>query len=150
VAVSPQQMAEALREFARTGRITTEVRKTLRGPLPEVRAAIKKNAVTILPASGGFGKWVASNKITATVSSRAFTVTVRLRGSRSSLTGKRSDLRRIDAGTTRHPSWGRRGKGQWHTQVIPAKYFTDPASKADYWRPAIEKGVAVAIKSIGG
>src|SRR4051812_31960931 len=115
--VSPREMAAALREFERTGRITKEIRKTLRKPVPEVRKKIKMRAVETLPAGGGLGKWVAASKITASITSRAFTVTVRLRGGRSSATGKKSDIDRIDAGTTRHPSWGRRGKGQWHTQT---------------------------------
>ena len=27
------------------------------------------------------------------------------------------------------PSWGRRWDGQWHTQLVPPGFFTDPATE---------------------
>lgn len=146
--VTPHEMAAALRNFADTGRITKELRKTLRGPVPQVREAIKANAVEILPSAGGFGAWVAAAKITASISSQGLTVVVKLRGGRSSKTGKRSDLRRIDQGTLRHPRWGHRRKGDWFLQAVPPKFFSGPASETDAWRPAVEEAVATAVRSI--
>lgn len=145
---TPHEMAAALRKFADEGRISKELRKTLREPLPEVRKAIKENAVEILPSSGGLGQWVAASKVTAAIRSEGLTVVVRLRGGRSSVTGKKSDMRRMDEGRLRHPRWGHRKKGDWFTQTVTPKWFTGPAAETSAWRPAIEEGVTNATRSI--
>lgn len=115
--------------------VTKHLRTEFRKPVPLVRAAIRLRALTTLPAGGGLNKWVAKTRISAQVQVTRDTVTVYLRGTRKSLKG-RSDLRRLDRGKVRHPSWGRRGKGQWHTQTVAAGYFTGPAAEIDLWRDA--------------
>lgn len=148
MANAAHEVAKALREFTASGRITKELRQTLRQPVPEVRKAIKENAVAILPGTGGLGTWVAAAKITAAIGSEGLTIVVRLRGGRSSATGKKSDLRRMDEGTLRHPRWGHRRRGDWFTQKVPPKWFTGPASETDAWRPAVVEAVDNATRSI--
>jgi hypothetical protein len=135
----------ALRRLARDLRahpdkkiIVRELRRELRRPLPAVRAAVRAKARQLLPATGGLGAWVAATRIGASVSVPARSVRLRVRGGRSSVTGKRSDVSAIDRGRVRAPSWGRRGPGQWHTQAVPAEFFTATISEdfAGPWRAA--------------
>lgn len=142
--------ADDLRRFAGRKEMSKLLRKRLREPVPAVRRAIKRRALATMPARGGLNRWVADTKVTAKIALSGRGVGVTLRGSRSSTRGK-ADLRKLDAtGRVRHPSWGRRGPGQWHTQNVPAQWFTGPAGEYDAWRAAIEAAVADACKEMAG
>jgi hypothetical protein len=66
-----------------------------------------------LPKSGGLNEQVASQKVSVSVRTGARTAGVRL-------TTTAPDTAQTDAGFVRHPTFGRRGKGSWRTQQIPA------------------------------
>lgn len=140
-------LVASLRAFERNSTLIKEVRAELRQPVPIVRERIKAVAVATLPETGGLGDWVAGTRITAQVTLKGRDAGVRMRGGRNSK-GSRSDIRAIDRGRVRHPSWGRRGRGEWHTQDVVPGFFTDTAAQAPEWDAAIERGVARALKAI--
>jgi hypothetical protein len=136
-----------LRGFSARGEVIKQLRKRIREPVPTVRRAIKSEAVAILPHSGGLGKWVAATRITATIKINSRTARVTLKGGRNSKRG-RSDIRAIDRGRVRAPSWGHRGPGAWHTESVPAGFFTRPAAEAHEWRAAIDAAADEALDTI--
>ncbi|WP_328850257.1 hypothetical protein OG994_16625 [Micromonospora globbae] len=137
-----------LNNFNRRGEVVKQLRTEFRKPVPAVRKAIRKRALTDLPARGGLNRWTAKTRITAKVQISRRTVRVTLRGGRNSASGKRSDIRRLDQGRVRHPSWGRRGAGQWHTQAVRAGFFTGPATEIDQWRDACVRAANNAFDTI--
>lgn len=128
--------------------VVKELRKELRKPVPEVRKAIRRRALVIMPQRGGLNVYVSQTKITAQVKLSGRAAGVRLKGSRNNSTDKKSDMRRIDQGKIRHPSWGRRGAGQWHTQTVSAGFFTGPAGEVDKWRQAAVAALDNAVEVI--
>lgn len=129
--------------------VIKELRAELRKPVPVVRNRIKMTARTTLPRSGGLGDWVAGTKITAAVTLAGRAAGIRLRGGRRS-TRAQSDIRAIDRGRVRHPSWGRRGRGQWHTQMVTPGFFTRTAAESPEWDTAIRAAVDRATGSVHG
>jgi hypothetical protein len=142
-------LIRSLRGFDRDDVLVKAVRDHLRAPVPVVRARIKAVAVATLPHSGGLGAWVAGTKITALVTLRGKAAGIRLRGGRRSAGGV-TDVRAIDRGRVRAPSWGRRGRGQWHTQAVPDGFFTRTAAEAPEWERAIDAAIAEANGTIHG
>lgn len=148
-------LVRSLRGFSRNDVLIKEVRAELRQPVPVVRARIKATARATLPSSGGLGEWVAATKITAKVELGGKVVNVRLKGGRSShanlrgsTTGGRSDIRAIDRGRVRHPSWGRRWRGQWFTQSVTPGFFTKTAADAPEWGTAIDRAIGKALDQL--
>jgi hypothetical protein len=74
---------------------------------------------------------------------------VRLQGSRKSARDK-SDLRRIDAGRVRAPSWGRRGPGAWHVQAVTPGWWSTPLIADDTFRDAVDGEVDRALNELRG
>lgn len=136
-----------LRKFEGRKDVVHALRKEIRQPLPAVRKAIKRAALDTLPRRGGLGVWVAKTRITTTIKLSGRSAGVKLKGGRSSTRG-RSDIKAIDRGRVRAPSWGRRTRASWHTQSVPAGYFTDTAAKAHEWRAAAVKAVDKALETI--
>jgi hypothetical protein len=143
-----EQFVRELKAFDGRRVVVQQLRRQIGKPVPKVREAIKRHAIAILPKSGGLGEWVARSKITMTVRyGSARSAGIRLRGSRRS-SRQQSDLKRLDAGTVRAPSWGRRTSASWHTQSVPAGFFTDPATDTPEWRAEIERAVDTAFDQI--
>jgi len=147
-------LVRSLREFSRNDEVIKAVRTGLRAPVPTVRNRIKTVARTELPSGGGLGAWVAQTKITASVTFKAKYVAIKLRGGRRSkgtlrgTSGGTTDVRAIDRGRVRHPSWGRRFRGQWFTQSVTPGFFTKTAEESPEWADAIDRGIAVATGKI--
>jgi hypothetical protein len=147
-------LVASLRAYDRGGVLLKAVRAELREPVPVVRRRIKAVAVETLPHAGGLGAWVAGTKITAKVTLGGKRVIVVLRGGRNSkgnlrgTGGGRTDVRSIDRGRVRHPSWGRRYRGQWFTQSVPEGFFTKTSADSPEWGPAIDRAIAVANGTI--
>lgn len=136
-----------LRRFEGRREVTSALRKEIRQPIPSVRTAIKRRALDTLPKGGGLNVWVSRTKVTAKIKLAGRAAGVQLKGSRKSAKDK-SDLRRLDAGKVRHPSWGRRGGDQWHSQTVTAGFFTKPAAEVDQWAKACERAVENAVEVI--
>lgn len=121
--------------------------KGVRRGLPAVREAIAARAVDSLPSRHGLGEWVAKTRVTATVRLRARSGTIRLKGGRNSA-GARSDIKAIDAGRVRAPSWGRRYGNAWHNQAVTPGFFTETAAAAKDWHDDVDQAVDVALDQI--
>lgn len=149
MAVDMKTFVRELKAFDGRREVVKAMRRQIRKPLPAVRKSIKAHAVSILPSSGGLGKWAAASKITATIRyASARSAGVRLRGSRKSAKDK-SELSGLNAGQVRAPTWGRReGAGSWHAQSVKPGWFSDPVQESDEWRAQIESAVDSAFDKI--
>lgn len=136
-----------IRKFDGRKEVMRNLRRELRKPLPGVRVAIRARALATMPHRGGLAAWVARERVTAVIRLAGRRAGVKVKGSRKTPKGK-ADLRRLDDGRVRHPSWGRRSPGDWHTQAVPPHYFTDPALEFDQWRDAAERAFDDALEVI--
>jgi hypothetical protein len=149
-------LVASLRAYDRDATLIKAVRQELRSPVDPVRRRIKATAIATLPHSGGLGAWVAGTKITAQVKLSGRAAGVRLRGGRRSkgnlrgTEGGQTDVRAIDRGRLRHPSWGRRFRGQWFTQAVTPGFFTKTAAESAEWEQAINRAIDKATESIHG
>lgn len=147
-------MAESLAHYRQVveGFINREVilrtlRQEMPKAVPQVRKAIRSRALDSLPKGGGLNKWAAAIQIRSNVDIYGRTVHIKLRGGRNSLKNK-SDINRLDAGTVRHPSWGRRGRGQWHVTAVTPGFFSDPVAESDEWSKAADRALDKALEEI--
>jgi hypothetical protein len=137
-----------LRGFTGRRVLVRELRAEIRKPVDPIRLRIRAAALALLPHRGGLGVWVASSRITAQIRLSGRSAGVTLKGGRNSARG-RSDIRAIDAGRVRAPSWGRRGPGAWHTQSVVPDFFSGPAGyDAGGWARAIDIAVDHALDTI--
>lgn len=149
MADSISKLARDLRGFVAGDVVLKALRKEVTAAVPPVRKKIKASAIAILPAGGGLNAWVAAARVRSVVKARGHTVTVELRGGRSSANKKKSDIDAIDRGRVRHPSWGRRTAGQWHNQAVPPGFFATPAGDTAEWGKAIDAAVSKALAEFG-
>jgi hypothetical protein len=147
MAVSIEEFVRELRGFQDRKVVLKELRKGIRRPFPAVRKAVRKNAVDTLPKSGGLGKWASGIRINLRIKTTSRAASVTVVGGRNSA-GGRSDIKALDRGRVRAPSWGRRGKGSWHTQTVPVGFFTKPVTEAKEWHDEIDKSVDTAFDQI--
>lgn len=141
------ELARDLRKFEGKKELTKQLRAEFRKPVPEVRKSIKARALSTLPKRGGLNVWVSKVRVTAQIKMSGRSAGVRLKGGRNS-SGGRTDVRAIDRGRVRAPSWGRRGRGAWHTQQVKPGFFTEPAAEAKPWRDACLKAIDNALEVI--
>jgi hypothetical protein len=140
--------ARELKAFDDRRVVLKALRSAIRKPFPAVRAKVKASARAILPKAGGLNEWVAAIRVNLQVkatTTRAAGVIVK--GGRNSV-GDRSDVRAIDRGRVRAPSWGRRGNGAWHTVLVEPGFFTKPVTEAQEWHAEIDRAVDEALNTI--
>lgn len=138
-----------LKGFEGRKAIIRELRAGLRAPIPAAREKIRAAAVGMLPAGGGLGSWVAAARVgyRARLSSARSAGLTLYAGRNSSR--KRSDIKAIDAGEVRHPSWGHRGPSAWHAQTVAEGFFTRTVEgMADQWRAATISAVDRATEEL--
>jgi hypothetical protein len=125
--------------------MTKEIKAAI---VPPVRAAARRNALSYLPRRGGLGAWVAKARITASVRRGASTAGVTISGGRNS-SGARSDLKRIDAGSTRHPTFGH---SPWQPQSLRPGFFGDAVNEqgAEALQEAVIRAVDNAAREVLG
>lgn len=136
-----------LKYFEARKEILKEFRKEVRKPVPAVRDAIRKRARSTLPHSGGLGDWVARLRINVKIKLSGRRAGITLIGGKNSA-GGRSDMNAIDRGRVRAPTFGHRGKGQWHTQAVESGFFTRPTEETGLWKEAAEMAVDRALEVI--
>lgn len=141
---SIDDLVRDLRRFDGRREVTRALRRRIREPIPTVRSAIKRRALDVLPGRNGLAAWVARTKVTAKITLSGRAAGVRLKGGRNSK-GGRTDTRSIDKGTVRAPSWGRRADADWHSQRVPAGFFSEPAAEVDQWRRSVLDAVDDAL-----
>lgn len=149
MANSLDDLIRDLRKYEDRKLVVRELRTAIRKPVPEVRRRIKRAALDTLPARGKLGLWVSKTRITATIKLSGRAAGVSLKGGRNS-SGARSDIKRIDKGRVRAPSWGRRAHRDWHSQTVRAGFFTETAAQATEWRAAAVDAVNAANATISG
>jgi hypothetical protein len=142
-----QELARRVRGIADRGRVVRLVAEELDAVIPSVEDGIRHRAVSVLPAAGGLGAWVAALQIRSSVRLFGRRVRATLVGYRRSIGGA-SDINAIDRGRVRHPSWGRRGPGDWHVQRVPPGFFSK-AEEASVWLEAAERGLTRAWDEVG-
>lgn len=146
MAVSAEQLARELRAFDGRRAIVKSLRRALtRAARPAIKAT-RAHAQRILPARGGLGVWVSQARIGFRIGYAGRGAGVRLRGSRRSVRD-RSDLLRIDEGSVRAPTYGRRSRGSWHVQQVTPGWWTDPLTESD-WRDQADQAVDDALDEI--
>lgn len=136
-----------LEAFQARQRILTELRKEMATPVPVVRKAIRSRALDTLPKRGGLNKWVAAISVRARREVVGNSVFIHLQGGRNSA-GGRSDIKRIDQGATRHPAWGRRGRGQWSVTRVTPGFFTESVKDETPWVAAADRALDRALNDI--
>lgn len=148
MAVDIEAFVRELKVFDDRRQVVKAMRRAITKPVPAIRRKIKAHAVAILPRRGGLGEWAAAATISTSVRyASARSAGVKLKGSRKSRRDK-SDLKRLDAGVVRAPSWGHRGAGAWHTQQVTAGWFTDPVVDSPEWYKAADDAVDQAFDVI--
>jgi hypothetical protein len=105
------------------------LRRGIREPLPQIRKAIRDRAIETLPHRGGLGAWVAASRVNGPVAVSGRRIRLKIKAGRNSR-GGRSDIDAIDRGRVRAPTWGHRGLGAWHTEIVEPGFFTKPAQEA--------------------
>ena len=137
-----------LRAFDQRRTVVQTMRRRLRGgqraQLVETRAAYLDR----LPRRGGLGAWAARSTLSLRITYTGRSAGIRVRGARKSGKGK-ADLTGLDAGRVRHPSWGRRARGDWHAQAVTPRVFTDSVD-VDTWLPTIDAVLDEALVVIRG
>lgn len=147
MAVSIEQFIAELKAFDGRKEVVKQVRTDIRAMLPEIRKAVKANALATLPKRGGLNRWVAAIRITSSLSVSGRRVRLVVKGGRNS-SGGRSDVDAIDRGRVRAPSWGRRGKGAWHNQTVEPGFFTKPVTDEGRLRAAADQAFDKALEQI--
>jgi hypothetical protein len=148
VAVNIQQFARELKVFEGRKLVLKSLRAAIRKPFPSVRARIRARAKATLPKAGRLNAWAAAVRINLAVkATTGRSAGVIVKGGRNSA-GGRSDVRALDRGRVRAPSWGRRGPGQWHTQQVTPGFFTTPVVEATEWHAEIERAVDAAFDTV--
>ena len=147
MAISVDQLIRELRGFDGRREIVKAIGRGVRKGVPPVRKAIRDRAIATLPHRNGLGKWVARLSVTAQVKLQARSGTIKLKGGRNSQ-GQRSDIKRIDAGRVRAPTWGRRSGNAWHLQQVTPGFFTDTAAKAKDWQDDVGRAVDDALDQL--
>lgn len=148
-------MAESIEHYARTvEQIITEQRvlKFLKTEVPKravplFRKAVKERALDTLPKRGGLNEWVAASTVKAKTTVTGERINIHLTGGRNSQGGE-SDLKRIDAGRARHPTWGRRTRGSWFVTTVQSGFFTEPAADPTPWTEAADAALDQALEVI--
>ena len=115
------RVAAAVRKLGADRSIVTEMAKEIRRAVPPIRAAIRANALEYLPHGGGLAAWVSKARVTAAITRARNNAGVTIVDGRNSA-GRRSDIKRMDQGTARHPTFGH---APWVAQTVRAGFFTD-------------------------
>lgn len=147
MAVSAEQFAAELRAFDGRRSVVQAARRGLTRALPAVRQKVRDHAIEILPSSGGLGAWVAAAKVAVRISYASRSAGVRLKGGRKSR-GDKSDLQGIDSGRVRAPSWGHRTAASWHSQSVPAGWWSTPLESDEQFSGEVDRAVDEALEVV--
>lgn len=146
VQVSAQSLADLkkLGEAYKAGdkALQKRVRTALQSAAKPLAADMIRAGAEKMPRRGGLAARIAASRGGVTVSLRGKTTSVSIR-----LSNRQKDsLRGLDAGTVRHPVYGR---GTWVSQRVPAHAFTHEfeAKKSEAVR-AVNKAVQQALTDV--
>lgn len=115
-------LGKAIRRMGTDRTIINNLSKDIKKMVGPVRTELRDSAIKTLPKRGGLNKWVARSRVNALVRRGVKTAGLSIREGRNSSTGKRTDLRRINAGTVRHPLFGDRH--HWYLEKVEPGFAT--------------------------
>lgn len=147
MATSFDQLVKELKAFDGRREITKACSKGIRKAVKPAGKAIKKAAEETLPKGGGLNIWVSKIRITAQFRYAGRKAGVKIKGGRKSL-HDRSDIKAIDKGRVRAPSWGHRTRASWHTVTVQPGFFTQTAAALPDWRNGVDAEVDQALEQI--
>lgn len=105
-------IAVALKSAGDGVALKRDLTRGIRVAADPLRDSVRTAALRQLPKRGGLNRQVAGQKVTISVLTGARTAGVRLKTTAP-------DTQQTDSGYVRHPTFGRRGKGEWRTQSVP-------------------------------
>jgi hypothetical protein len=144
------QLARELKEAGDLG-LKKELFKGIGRAGKPMKAAAKKGAEEALPKEGGLAEEIAASRFTvrSALLGKNPRVTITGKG-RENDSGREHDLRAMDRGRIRHPSWGRRGAKDWKTQTVRPGWFTEAMEKASpAAREELQKAVDTILHKLG-
>lgn len=143
------RMAARVRELGDGRTIPNQMAKEIRQAVPPIRKAVKANALAYLPSGGGLNVWVAKAGVRASIRRGPRSAGVSLVSGRNSQK-KRSDIRAIDRGRVRAPTYGNRKS--WHLQTVKAGFFTDAVTGEGFeeFRAATIRAIDKAVREAFG
>ena len=139
------RLGRALRQAGRNDlrkELLRGVRRASKPMVPAARAA----ALEGLPKRGGLAADVSGAKWVVRTRLQGRGAGVRITGAWSS-DGRQHDLSKMDSGVIRHPTWGRRGIGDWEAQTagVRARWFSDAMNAL---APEIREELAKVIDDV--
>lgn len=111
-------LGKAVRKLGADRIVLKHLNQRIRAGFKDTRQELKASAKSTLPRRGGLGKWVASASVRVAIRRGANTAGVQVVMGRNSA-GKRTDMRAIERGKVRHPTWGHK---PWTPQTVPAGF----------------------------
>ena len=94
-----------------------ELRKALQRAARPLKASARQGALAILPHKGGLDEYIATkSRITSSLITTGSGAGLRIIG----------NAKRLDDGSVRHPTFGRKGPGEWHDERVTPGWFTKP------------------------
>lgn len=124
--------------------LNRELSQALNRATKPLKAAAKANALSDLPKRGGLAAAVAASKFsTRTRTGKDPSVRIEVKGLSV------SNLRALDRGTLRHPTFGHRDR--WVTQQVHVDWFTAPMQAgAEPVRRELSQALDTIAQRIGG
>jgi hypothetical protein len=114
--------ATGLRLKAGDAALMPIVRRNIRAATAPAKVMVPASARATLPHGGGLNEWVAAADVKTSILLGPKTAGVRIRVSK-----KGHDMKDIDVGNVRSPTFGRRkGKGSWHDTKVTPGFATKP------------------------
>jgi hypothetical protein len=138
------------RDLKRLGekQILNNMRKEIRTVGKKTTKLMKANVLSVLPHRGGLNAWAARSRFSTSIRASGRKAGVSFVVGRGKPGGKKSDIRRMDEGMTRHPLWGNRK--EWRPQVLPVHSFTKPVTTEGVreFREAIDRAIRKAEREV--
>jgi hypothetical protein len=139
---SPQVQVHGLEQLEHLGKklkgaekeLTKELRRNIRIAVAPVKVEIRNSLREGLPKRGGLAAFMGNASVGARVSTGGRNVGVRIVAAK-----KGHDLKKLDEGEIRHPTYGRK---PWVRQSVKEHLVSGPVEKA---RPEIHAGVLKAM-----
>lgn len=127
-----------------------ELHAGLRAAAKPMAEAAKQAAREELPKAGGLNEWVASGPTKGEKTRWAVRNSLTGRGAGTRIRAVKKggskgahDLAKLDEGIARHPTFGRRGRGQWKDTPIKAGWFSDTLQRE---APAVQLALLNAFR----
>lgn len=138
-----RRLADKLRRAGQDNAISDAILAAIRQEIQPLRDSARQRARETLPRRGGLADRVAQQPMPVSYSpSRSRGVRVRIDVRPAHGRAGVEDPAAVDRGRVRHPTFGRTGPGEWHTQQVQAGWFTVPMTQG---APKIRAALVAAL-----